>query len=138
MGLDGSTRRRALVIGGGIGGSAAALWLKRAGLEPVVFEAQAESDTAAGSFLNIASNGLRVLQQLGLDGAVAAEGFRIPHMVMWSGSGRQLGVVRNGLPPGQGPVSMVVRRSALHRILREAAMREGIAFHDEKRLSAIR
>lgn len=129
-----SARRRALIIGGGVGGPAVALFLKRAGFEAEIYESQPEAVAAEGSFLNIASNGLRVLQQLGLDGALAAEGFPIPRMIMWSSSGKRLGEVRNGVEPGQGPLSMVVRRADLHRVLREAALREGIPFHYGRQL----
>lgn len=131
---DARAPRRALIIGGGVAGPATALFLKRAGFVAEVFEAQPESATTEGSFLNIASNGLHVLRELGLDGAVAAEGFRIPRMVMWSGGGRRLGEVRNGVLPGQGPVSVVARRGDLHRILREAALRAGVPVHFDRRL----
>jgi 2-polyprenyl-6-methoxyphenol hydroxylase-like FAD-dependent oxidoreductase len=114
-----------------------ALFLKRAGFVAEVFEAQPERAAAEGSFLNIASNGLHVLRELGLDGAVAAEGFRIPRMVMWGGGGRRLGAVRNGVVPGQGPASVVLRRGDLHRILGEAAARAGIPFHYDRRLVGI-
>jgi 2-polyprenyl-6-methoxyphenol hydroxylase-like FAD-dependent oxidoreductase len=129
-----SARGKALIIGGGVGGPAAALFLKRAGFEVEVYEAQPEAVAMAGSFLNLASNGLRVLQQLGLEHIVAAEGFRIPQLVMWSGGGKRLGAVRNGVAPGEGPVSVVLRRSSLHRILRDATQRAGIPFHYERQL----
>lgn len=125
---------RALIIGGGVAGPAVALFLKRAGFTVEIYEAQAERAAGEGSFLNIASNGLHVLQQLGLSGAVAAVGFRIPRMVMWNGGGKRLGEIRNGVVPGQGPVSVVLRRSILNGLLRDAALREGIPFHNERRL----
>jgi FAD-dependent urate hydroxylase len=137
MALKRSASRRVLIIGGGIAGPAAALFLKRVGYEPAIFEAQPEAQTDEGSFLNLASNGLHVLQQLGLAESLAAEGFRIPRMVMWNGSGKRLGEVRNGVPPGEGPVSVVVRRNTLHGLLRDAALRAGIPFTYEKRLARV-
>jgi 2-polyprenyl-6-methoxyphenol hydroxylase-like FAD-dependent oxidoreductase len=68
---------------------------------------------------------------------VAAEGFPIPRMIMWSGSGKRLGEVRNGAAPGKGAVSVVVKRGALHRILREAALREGVPITWGKSLADI-
>lgn len=126
--------KKALIIGGGIAGPVAALFLKRAGFEPAIYEAQPETTVGEGSFLNLASNGLHVLQQLDLADAVAAEGFRIPHMVMWNGEGKRLGEVRNGVAPGQGAVSVVVRRNTLHSLLRDAALRAGIPFSYGQRL----
>ena len=118
-----STKKTAIVIGGGIGGPVVAMFLKRAGIDAHIYEAQSAPNDDQGYFLNVASNGLDVLQTLGLDAQVAAEGFPIPRMIMWSGSGKRLGEVRNGAAPGQGATSVVVKRGALHRILREAALR---------------
>jgi 2-polyprenyl-6-methoxyphenol hydroxylase-like FAD-dependent oxidoreductase len=78
-----------------------------------------------------------VLYGLGLDAHVAAEGFPIPRMIMWSGSGKRLGEVRNGAAPGQGALSVVVKRGALHRILREAALRQGVPITWGKTLTDI-
>src|SRR5689334_526729 len=114
-----STTKTALIIGGGIGGPVAAMFLKRAGIDAQIYEAQPTPDDDGGYFLNVASNGLAVLHELGLDTEVGAEGFAIPRMIMWSGSGKRLGEVRNGAVPGQGALSVVVKRGVLHRILRE-------------------
>lgn len=129
--------KKVLVIGSGIGGLAVALFLKRSGFDVEIYEAQSAPDDAGGYFLNIASNGLQVLKTLGLDQAVVAEGFPIPRMVMWSGSGKRLGEVRNGVAPGQGEVSVVVKRGSLHCLLREEAQRNGITTAWGKQLTAI-
>src|SRR5690242_2362403 len=118
--------KMAIIIGGGIGGPVVAMFLRRAGIDAQIYEAQAAPDDEGGYFLNVASNGLHVLHALELDAEVAAEGFAIPRMIMWNGSGKRLGEVRNGAAPGQGAPSVVVKRGALHRMLREAAQREGV------------
>ncbi|MEO7909250.1 MAG: NAD(P)/FAD-dependent oxidoreductase [Roseiflexaceae bacterium] len=120
------TPKTALIIGGGIGGTVAAMFLKRAGIDAQIYEAQPAPDDDQGYFLNVASNGLDVLHTLGLEPQVTAEGFAIPRMIMWNGNGKRLGEVRNGAGPGQGAVSVVLKRGALHRILREAALRQGV------------
>jgi 2-polyprenyl-6-methoxyphenol hydroxylase-like FAD-dependent oxidoreductase len=50
---------RALVIGGGVAGPAAAMFLAADGWEVEIFEAAANPDDYAGAFLNVATNGLR-------------------------------------------------------------------------------
>lgn len=126
--------KKVLVIGGGIGGMAVALLLQRAGSEAAIYEAQPAPDDAGGYFLNVASNGLQVLKTLGLEQAVAAEGFPIPRMIMWNGSGKRLGEVRNGAAPGQGEVSTVIKRGSLHRLLRAEVQRQGVAMAWGKQL----
>jgi 2-polyprenyl-6-methoxyphenol hydroxylase-like FAD-dependent oxidoreductase len=128
---------RALIIGGGVAGPATALFLRRAGWDVEIFEAADEPDAYAGLFLNVATNGLAVLDQLGLRERLVAEGHRSPHLVMWSSTGKQLGTVPNG--PAREPErgSVVVRRGILHRVLREAAQEAGIPIAFGARLERI-
>ena len=113
--------RTALVIGGGIAGPVAAMALQRAGIEAVVYEAHDAPSDYAGLFLNTASNGLDVLSTLEIDVPARADGFPIPRMVMWSGTGKRLGEVANGIRLSDGTVSVIVKRGLLQRVLREAA-----------------
>ena len=62
-----------LLAGGGIGGLVAALCLHRAGHDVTVFEAVAEP-RELGVGINLLPHSVRVLDDLGLAGALAAEG----------------------------------------------------------------
>ncbi|WP_448005194.1 FAD-dependent oxidoreductase [Agromyces bauzanensis] len=128
---------RALIVGSGVAGPATALFLQRAGWDVEIFEAAVEPDPDAGLFLNVATNGLAVLGQLGLRERILAEGHRSPHLVMWSSTGKRLGTVPNG--PAHEPErgSVVVRRGILHRVLREAAHDAGIPITFGARLDRI-
>jgi 2-polyprenyl-6-methoxyphenol hydroxylase-like FAD-dependent oxidoreductase len=66
---------RAVVVGGGIGGAAAALALTRAGISATVYE-QAARLTEVGAGVSLAPNGLRMLERLGVGQAVARLGAR--------------------------------------------------------------
>ena len=57
---------RALVIGAGVAGPAVAMFLQRAGWEVEIYESDAEPDPFEGLFLNVATNGLAVLAELGI------------------------------------------------------------------------
>jgi len=129
--------KKALIVGCGIAGPVAEMFLQRAGIAAQIYEAQPEPDDYAGLFLNLASNGRAILATLGLDSQVAAAGFACPRMVMWSGSGKRLGEVPNGAA-GQGTESMIIKRGDLHRILRETAVRQGITIAWGKQLAAIK
>jgi FAD-dependent urate hydroxylase len=129
------TSRRALIVGGGIGGPVAAMALERAGIEATVYEAADAPTDEAGLFLNTASNGLDVLRTLDVDVAGQADGYRIPRSVMWSGTGKRLGEVANGIRLRDGTVSVALRRGLLQRVLRQEAERRGVKVEFGKRLA---
>lgn len=128
---------RALIVGGGVAGPATALFLQRAGWEVEIFEANTEPDDYAGLFLNLATNGLAVLDRLGLREQLVEAGHHAPQMVMWSSTGKRLGTVPNGPAGAPERGSVVVRRGILHRALREAAIAAGIPFRFGARLEHI-
>jgi salicylate hydroxylase len=69
---------RAVVVGGGIGGTAAAVALARAGVDVQVYE-QAARLTEVGAGVSLAPNGLRMLERLGVGEGIARLGAR--HLV---------------------------------------------------------
>jgi 2-polyprenyl-6-methoxyphenol hydroxylase-like FAD-dependent oxidoreductase len=129
-------QRKALIIGGGIAGPVAAMFLKRAGIDAVVYESRAETDGAAGWFLNLAGNGIEVLKTLGIAAPIIAEGSPAPRMIIESGRGKRLGEVRNGARAGLTE-SVVIRRGMLQQQLYDAATKQGIQIYYGKRLRAI-
>src|SRR6202035_2602409 len=66
---------RIIVIGAGIGGRAAALTLRRAGLDVRVFE-QATELREVGAGIQISPNASRILNRLGLEDALRRFGVR--------------------------------------------------------------
>ena len=67
---------RALVVGGGIGGMAAAIALEREGLDPIVFE-QASELGEIGAGIGMHANAMRVLNLFGAGEFVREHGVRI-------------------------------------------------------------
>ncbi|KJY39738.1 FAD-dependent monooxygenase [Streptomyces katrae] len=116
----GTTARRALVIGGGIGGLAAALGLHRTGWEVRVLE-RAPVLEDAGAGISLAANGIRALDALGVGTAVRAAahpqytgGTRTP-------DGRWLSRMDGrALERALGTPMAGIPRATLHRLLREA------------------
>jgi salicylate hydroxylase len=66
---------RAVVVGGGLGGMAAALALAQAGIDVRVYE-QAHQLTEVGAGVSLAPNGLRMLERLGLGDGIRRLGAR--------------------------------------------------------------
>lgn len=117
------SQKRALIIGCGIAGPAVAIFLKRAGYDPCIYEAQEVHNDYTGLFLNVARNGMRVLAELGVDEQIRREGIEMRAMSFHSSNGKYLGTIgeRSGEPQGY-----TVKRGFPHQVLREAALREGI------------
>ncbi|MGE5638987.1 MAG: FAD-dependent monooxygenase [Clostridia bacterium] len=67
---------KAVIVGGGIGGLAAALFLRRAGLEATVYE-QAEEAREVGAGIVVAPNMVRLMARLGLADALEAFAVRL-------------------------------------------------------------
>ncbi|THA68727.1 salicylate 1-monooxygenase [Streptomyces sp. A0958] len=114
-----------IVVGGGVAGMASAIALRRIGVEVAVYEAYAEPAGQVGSFLSLASNGLRVLRALGVLEQVRRAGIDVPHQRMWAGSGKVLGDVPRGRLSGDTLHSVTLMRGALVETLRAQAAAAG-------------
>ncbi|MBO0840144.1 MAG: FAD-dependent monooxygenase [Sciscionella sp.] len=127
--------RTAIVVGGGIGGLAAAIALRRVGWRVHVFE-QAPEFTEVGAGILVWPNGLRALHEIGLAGAVRALGTIGYSGGIQSASGRWL--VRTSieaLERAYGPC-VLLTRSALLRVLLGALPR--YALHTDVEVQGVR
>jgi FAD-dependent urate hydroxylase len=125
---------RALIIGGGVAGPVAAMALRQAGIDSVVYEAYAGGADGAGGFLTFASNGMDALYAIDAHHLVLAEGFPTPRMTIQNGTGKHLGEVPLGGKLPDGTVSQTLKRADLYRTLRDEAVRRGSLIEYGKRL----
>ncbi|HET6532585.1 MAG TPA: FAD-dependent monooxygenase [Actinoplanes sp.] len=127
--------KTAIVAGGGIAGTVAAIALHRAGFTPLVHEALPADTDDRGAFLTVAVNGLAALRSLGLDPAqVLAAGYPTPRLALSNGAGRRLADLPLGGPTADGTVTTTIKRADLYAALRAAATRDGIEIRYGKRL----
>jgi FAD-dependent urate hydroxylase len=127
---------RALIIGGGIAGTTAALALHKAGVEPVVYEAYAQSaGLDQGVFLTIAVNGLDALAAIDAAGPVRELGFPTGKIRFANGRGRELGAMAIGPKLPDGTTTRTLRRAELYAALTELARERGIEIRNEARLT---
>ena len=117
--------RTAIIIGGGIGGLAAAIGLRRAGWDVEVFEQAAEL-AEVGSGLSLWRNALAALDRLGVLDALRALGVSGQDGAVYRPDGRLLARMKSaeGAPPGG--MILLLHRAELHRVLLDAAGRESV------------
>lgn len=105
-----SGRQHAVVVGGGIGGLAAAIGLRKAGWRVSVLE-RAPAFTGIGAGISLMTNAMRALAELGV-------GADLPRTrttgAMRTSTGRPLGRVSQ---QRDGPEMLVLNRAELHRML---------------------
>jgi 2-polyprenyl-6-methoxyphenol hydroxylase-like FAD-dependent oxidoreductase len=131
-----TTPRTALVIGAGIAGPVAAMALRRAGIQPTVYESRPSGAEGVGAFLTIASNGIDALRAIGADQTALAAGFPTPTITLRSTTGKNLGTARTGLTLPDGTTSHTLKRADLYQALYQEAARRGIDVQHGKRLTA--
>jgi 2-polyprenyl-6-methoxyphenol hydroxylase-like FAD-dependent oxidoreductase len=128
---------RILVIGGGIGGTATALALDKAGHDVVVHEAHPDSAEDLGAFLTLASNGMRALAQIDATDAACAIGFPLRSMRLLDATGAELGCG----PLGEADDPLLrfrcLRRGDLNSALQQEASRRGITVRHGARLASV-
>ncbi|MGN9906908.1 FAD-dependent oxidoreductase [Phytohabitans sp. LJ34] len=128
--------RTALVIGGGIAGPAAAIALRKAGIEATVHEAHPGGADGAGVFLTLGSNGIDALRVLDAADPILSTGFATPAMVLRSGTGKRLGESVMTTREATGTTSRTMKRADLYAALHQQAVARGITVIRGKRLVA--
>jgi 2-polyprenyl-6-methoxyphenol hydroxylase-like FAD-dependent oxidoreductase len=122
-----------LIVGGGIAGPALAIFLNKAGITSTVFEAYPQADDIGGG-MQIAPNGMRVLEQIGIADEVIAQGVESEEFSFENQKGKVLGRVPNGPASIYGIPAVLIARSVVHRALVSEAERRGIPILYGKRL----
>ncbi|KAA9031677.1 FAD-dependent monooxygenase [Niallia endozanthoxylica] len=132
--------KEVIVVGGGIGGLAATLGIAKLGKKVTVLE-QAPQFGEVGAGLQVAPNGLRALDALGvLDEVYKHAVFPRRHVFMDTLSGNELSAVQFGdkFRESFGYPYIVIHRSDLHSVLLKACQSlDNISFLTNHRLESI-
>jgi 2-polyprenyl-6-methoxyphenol hydroxylase-like FAD-dependent oxidoreductase len=125
-------RRRALIVGAGIGGLAAGVALRRAGWQVRIFE-RAASPRELGFALNLAPNAMAALETLGLAERVMAEGDVTGDAEIRATDGRTLRRIdiASAHKARMRPPSVVALRAALHGALLSALESDALELGSE-------
>ncbi|HEX6107838.1 MAG TPA: FAD-dependent monooxygenase [Ktedonobacteraceae bacterium] len=115
--MQSSVSKRAIIIGGGIGGVTAAIALKRAGLDVTVFE-RAEELQEVGSGLPLWTNALRALHKIDLTDELEKSGVQVTSLSVSTWSGDAMADARNDKYLKRlGTITIVVHRAELLALL---------------------
>ncbi|MFZ0530276.1 MAG: FAD-dependent monooxygenase, partial [Propionicimonas sp.] len=119
-----------IIIGGGIGGLAAAVNLRRTGLNVKVYERQATFGEV-GAGMQIASNCTRILDDMGLLDEAKSLGVLPKRMVMKDAIDGEpiIALDLERVEERYGYPYMVIHRSDLHGVFLRAAQRLGVELH---------
>jgi 2-polyprenyl-6-methoxyphenol hydroxylase-like FAD-dependent oxidoreductase len=128
--------KHVLIIGGGIAGPVAAMFLHKAGISSAVYEAREEAE-AGGAALQVAPNGMYVLKALGLDHKVAEAGCVASRLQFRNSAGKVLSTMCTCDPAPDGSPAVTIMRSSLHAVLIDALRERGIPIYFGKQLIAI-
>lgn len=110
---------RAVIIGGGIGGLAAAVALRRVGLESVVLE-RTDAIHEIGAGLSLWSNALKALREIGMEASVLRAASIIERNRVHVPAGRLVTVSEfQEISQNAGAPCLCVHRAILQRLLRE-------------------
>jgi 2-polyprenyl-6-methoxyphenol hydroxylase-like FAD-dependent oxidoreductase len=127
---------RVMIIGAGVGGSATALALHKAGFEVAVYEAHPETGEDIGAFLTLASNGMQALAQIDAAAPVAGVGFGLTSIRVLSEEGAVLTKAPLGAHDDPLTRFRCLRRSRLGAALRDEVTKRGIPMRHGARLAA--
>ncbi len=123
------TDRTALIVGCGVAGPVLAVFLQRAGITPIVYEGRPTPRDEAGFFLNLAPNGLDVLDTLDSGDEIRQRGTPTTTVVFQNHRGKQL---------AENPeTTVLIKRGLLTKSLREAALERGVTVEFGKRLTDV-
>lgn len=127
---------RVMIIGAGIGGSATALALHKAGFDVTVYEAHPESGEDIGAFLTLADNGMRALRQIDAAAPIAEVGFPLTSAKLMAEDGTVLSTMP--LSGHEDPLTRFrcLRRARLAAALRTEATGRGIEIRHGARLTS--
>jgi FAD-dependent urate hydroxylase len=126
-----------VIVGGGIAGCATGIMLRRAGFSVQLYE-RAEEILPVGAAISVWSNGVMVLNRLGLGKQVAATGGDMRRMVYRSHTGQPLlDLDLTGIYREVGERCYPTARGELQQMLMEQLLREGGVVTLGKTLSRI-
>jgi 2-polyprenyl-6-methoxyphenol hydroxylase-like FAD-dependent oxidoreductase len=129
--------QKAIIIGCGIAGPAMALFLKRIGIESVIYEAHHSDRDDAGVFLGITPNGINILKEL-FPVERLLNDYTPGGMQFLNSKNKPIGSIDTAWQQQAfGAQTIQVKRGSLNKEIRNAALENGIAIKTGKKLKTV-
>lgn len=130
---SGAQDRRVLLVGGGLCGLTAAIFLRMANIPFRIFESSARP-THIGGTVTIFPNGMRVLRDCGIKDEVVGQGASTRQAVIQDHFGEPFASLTMGAVERYSEPTITIRRSLLHRLLIAKAESLGVEIEYGRRL----
>lgn len=128
----------ALIIGGGIAGTTAAMALHKAGLEPTVLEGRTHGAADRGAFLTIMPNGMNALAAVDADVPVEEAGFPALTPIVLDHQGQRLTESDREGSGSRQTAPRTLTRARLYELLHTEARQRGVPIEHGKHLTEAR
>lgn len=130
--------KKAIIIGCGIAGPVLALALHRAGIKSEIFEAQKSLDDDTGLFHYISPNGMNVFNVLDVYDKIYKLGHVCNKIILNDENGNSFATINEENAKEEfGANSIMIKRGALTKALREEVIDKKIDLHFNKKLNEI-
>ena len=129
------SEKNTLIIGCGIAGPALAMALQKCDIPATIYESQDATENSSGWFLYVGPNGMNVFKTLGIQDVVRKHGYECKNMVFENHLGMPIAQVdTSNHEKKYGSHGVVIKRSSLHRLLRQELELRGIKIEWNKKL----
>ena len=133
-----SKNKKAIIIGCGIAGPTLAMALQKGGIESTIYESRESSADHIGLFFYLGTNGVNILKTLEIEDKIREKGHPCKTSIFRNHNGKPIAEVNESqYGKKYGTTSIVIKREAFQKAMREEAESRGIKIKWGKKLENI-
>ena len=130
--------KKAIIIGCGIAGPTLAMALRKGGIESTIYESRESPVDHIGLFFYLGTNGVNILKTLGIEDKIRERGHSCKTSIFKNHNGKSIAEVNESqYGKKYGTTSIVIKREAFQKAMREEAESRGIKIEWGKKLANI-
>ena len=130
--------KKVIIIGCGIAGPTLAMALQKCGIESTIYESRESPADHIGLFFYLGTNGVNILKTLGIEDKIRKNGHQCKTSIFKNHNGKPIAEVNESqYGKKYGTTSIVIKREAFQKTMREEAESRGIKIEWGKKLTDI-